>query len=37
MVEFKMNLFISQEPSGRMFNQLCLDYTAKPHNPLLNR
>ena len=25
-----------QEPSGRMFNNLCLDYNNKPHNPLLN-
>ena len=33
----KLRFLHSQEPSGRMFNQLCLDYTAKPHNPLLNR
>merc|ERR1719410_2078126 len=28
--------FVGQEPSGRMFNNLCLDYSNKPHNPLLN-
>ena len=28
--------YVGQEPSGRMFNNLCLDYNNKPHNPLLN-
>ncbi|GAB6032251.1 hypothetical protein CHUAL_010891 [Chamberlinius hualienensis] len=28
--------FIGQEPSGRMFNELVLDYTKKPHNPMIN-
>ena len=28
--------FVGQEPSGRMFNELSLDFNNKPHNPLLN-
>lgn len=28
--------FIGQEPSGRMFNELVLDYNKKPHNPMVN-
>lgn len=28
--------YIGQEPSGRMFNELILDYTKKPHNPMIN-
>lgn len=28
--------FIGQEPSGRMFNELCLDHNRKPHNPMVN-
>ena len=28
--------YVGQEPSGRMFNNFCLDYSNKPHNPLLN-
>ena len=28
--------YVGQEPSGRMFNELSLDFNNKPHNPLLN-
>ncbi|XP_076332807.1 glutaminase liver isoform, mitochondrial-like isoform X2 [Tachypleus tridentatus] len=28
--------YIGQEPSGRMFNELVLDYDKKPHNPMVN-
>ena len=28
--------YVGQEPSGRMFNELTLDFNDKPHNPLLN-
>ncbi|XP_076033452.1 glutaminase liver isoform, mitochondrial-like isoform X3 [Oratosquilla oratoria] len=28
--------YVGQEPSGRMFNALVLDYNNKPHNPLVN-
>jgi len=28
--------YVGQEPSGRMFNNLSLDFNNKPHNPLLN-
>ncbi|XP_067122365.1 glutaminase liver isoform, mitochondrial [Centruroides vittatus] len=28
--------YIGQEPSGRMFNELVLDYARKPHNPMVN-
>ncbi|KAK4317871.1 hypothetical protein Pmani_011108 [Petrolisthes manimaculis] len=27
---------IGMEPSGRQFNELCLDYNNKPHNPMIN-
>ncbi|CAB3410604.1 unnamed protein product [Caenorhabditis bovis] len=27
---------VGQEPSGRLFNDICLDYNKKPHNPLIN-
>ena len=32
----RVHQYVGQEPSGRMFNNLCLDYSNKPHNPLLN-
>lgn len=44
----KLHTFIGQEPSGRLFNEICLDYNSvsrgclvfsfieKPHNPLIN-
>jgi len=28
--------YIGQEPSGRDFNEICLDKSGKPHNPMLN-
>lgn len=28
--------YVGQEPSGRMFNELVLDYNKKPHNPMIN-
>ncbi|XP_055385335.1 glutaminase liver isoform, mitochondrial isoform X3 [Condylostylus longicornis] len=28
--------YVGQEPSGRMFNELILDYNKKPHNPMIN-
>ncbi|XP_064115781.1 glutaminase liver isoform, mitochondrial-like isoform X1 [Macrobrachium nipponense] len=28
--------FVGMEPSGRYFNELCLDYSNKPHNPMIN-
>jgi len=28
--------YIGQEPSGRNFNEICLDKSGKPHNPMLN-
>lgn len=28
--------YVGQEPSGRNFNELVLDYGKKPHNPMVN-
>ncbi|KAL7645764.1 UNVERIFIED_CONTAM: hypothetical protein RMT77_002659 [Armadillidium vulgare] len=28
--------FVGMEPSGRYFNELCLDHNNKPHNPMIN-
>ncbi|XP_063914832.1 glutaminase kidney isoform, mitochondrial-like isoform X1 [Zophobas morio] len=28
--------YVGQEPSGRNFNELILDYNKKPHNPMIN-
>lgn len=28
--------YVSHEPSGRNFNEICLDARNKPHNPMLN-
>lgn len=28
--------YVGQEPSGRMFNELILDYNKQPHNPMVN-
>ncbi|CAD6190885.1 unnamed protein product [Caenorhabditis auriculariae] len=32
----KLHSHVGQEPSGRLFNDICLDYDMKPHNPLIN-
>lgn len=31
-----MHQYVGQEPSGRNFNELILDYNKKPHNPMIN-
>ncbi|CAD6195806.1 unnamed protein product [Caenorhabditis auriculariae] len=28
--------YVGHEPSGRLFNEICLDGNGKPHNPLIN-
>ena len=32
----EVHKYVGQEPSGRMFNELVLDYNRKPHNPMVN-
>lgn len=28
--------FVGHEPSGRLYNEICLDANGKPHNPMIN-
>uniref|UniRef100_A0AC34QUB2 Glutaminase n=1 Tax=Panagrolaimus sp. JU765 TaxID=591449 RepID=A0AC34QUB2_9BILA len=32
----EVHKFVGQEPSGRFFNEICLDANSKPHNPMVN-
>ncbi|VDK72175.1 unnamed protein product [Onchocerca ochengi] len=31
-----VHTYVGHEPSGRLFNEICLDCNGKPHNPLIN-
>ncbi|KAK8740738.1 hypothetical protein OTU49_002680 [Cherax quadricarinatus] len=31
-----VHIYVGMEPSGRHYNELCLDYNNKPHNPMIN-
>ncbi|CAJ0587130.1 unnamed protein product, partial [Mesorhabditis spiculigera] len=32
----KVHSYVGQEPSGRFFNEICLDPSGYPHNPMVN-
>uniref|UniRef100_A0A914WQN2 glutaminase n=1 Tax=Plectus sambesii TaxID=2011161 RepID=A0A914WQN2_9BILA len=32
----EVHSYVGQEPSGRFFNEICLDRNSKPHNPMVN-
>jgi len=32
----KVHKFLGREPSGRVFNEIVLDYNDQPHNPMVN-